>query len=77
MSTDIQIVPLSRNSRDVMRFLKVSYRIYRDDPNWVAPLLMDLKKVFTDANPLFEHAVMQLWVATRRGAGRGPYRRHH
>jgi hypothetical protein len=67
MSTDIQIVPLSRNPRDVMRFLKVSYRIYRDDPHWVAPLLMDLKKVFTDANPLFEHAVMQLWIATRHG----------
>jgi hypothetical protein len=67
MSNDIQIVPLSRNSRDVMRFLKVSYGIYRDDPNWVAPLLMDLKKVFTDANPLFEHAVMQLWIATRDG----------
>ena len=67
MSTDIQIVPLSRNPRDVLRFLKVSYGIYRDDPNWVAPLLMDLKKVFTDANPLFEHAVMQLWVATRGG----------
>jgi hypothetical protein len=67
MSTDITIVPLSRNPRDVMRFLKVSYRIYRDDPHWVAPLLMDLKKVFTDANPLFEHAVMQLWIATRHG----------
>ena len=67
MSNDIQIVPLSRSSRDVLRFLKVSYGIYRDDPNWVAPLLMDLKKVFTDANPLFEHAVMQLWVATRDG----------
>jgi GNAT superfamily N-acetyltransferase len=67
MNNDIQIVPLSRNSRDVMRFLKVSYGIYRDDPHWVAPLLMDLKKVFTDANPLFEHAVMQLWVATRNG----------
>jgi len=67
MSNDIQIVPLSRNPRDVMRFLKVSYRIYRDDPHWVAPLLIDLKKVFTNANPLFEHAVMQLWVATRDG----------
>ncbi len=67
MSTDIQIVPLSRSSREVMRFLKVSYGIYRDDPNWVAPLLLDLKKVFTDANPLFEHAVMQLWIATRGG----------
>ena len=67
MSNEIQIVPLSRNSRDVMRFLKVSYSIYRDDPHWVAPLLMDLKQVFTDANPLFEHAVMQLWIATRGG----------
>ncbi len=67
MSDEIQIVPLSRTSRDVLRFLKVSYGIYRDDPNWVAPLLMDLKKVFTDANPLFEHAVMQLWIATREG----------
>ena len=67
MSNDIQIVPLSRNSRDVLRFLEVSYGIYRDDSNWVAPLLLDLKKVFTDANPLFEHAVMQLWIATRGG----------
>ncbi len=67
MSSDITIVPLSRSPRDVMRFLKVSYGIYDGDPNWVAPLLMDLKKVFTDANPLFEHAVMQLWVATRGG----------
>jgi hypothetical protein len=47
--------------------LKVSYGIYGDDPHWVAPLLMDLKKVFTDANPLFQHAEMQLWIASRRG----------
>ena len=67
MNNDIQIVALSRSSRDVMRFLKVSYGVYRDDPHWVAPLLMDLKKVFTDANPLFQHAVMQLWIATRNG----------
>ncbi len=67
MSNEIQIMPLSRNPRDVLRFLNVSYGIYRDDPNWVAPLLMDLKKVFTEANPLFEHAVMQLWIAHRDG----------
>src|SRR5437870_2371632 len=67
MSNDIQIVPLTRKPPDVMRFLKVSYGIYRDDPHWVAPLLMDLKKVFTDANPLFEHARMRLWIATRNG----------
>lgn len=50
-----------------MRFLKVSYEIYRNDPHWVAPLLADLRKVFTDANPLFEHCEMQLWVAIRDG----------
>lgn len=67
MHREVQIVPLTHRPRDVSRFLEVSYGIYRDDPHWVAPLLMDLKKVFTDANPLFEHAEMQLWVARRDG----------
>jgi GNAT superfamily N-acetyltransferase len=63
----LEIVPLSRDEQNVLRFLKVSYGIYREDPYWVAPLLMDLKKVFTDKNPLFGHAEMALWVATRNG----------
>jgi len=67
----IELVSLPRDPRSVLRFLKVSYGIYRDDPNWVAPLLMDLKKVFTDENPLFEHAEVALWVATRDGSDVG------
>jgi ribosomal protein S18 acetylase RimI-like enzyme len=63
MSNEIKIIPLSGTSRDITRFLKVSYPIYEKDPNWVAPLLIDLKKVFTRENPLFEHARMQLWIA--------------
>jgi hypothetical protein len=62
-----EIVPLTRSSRDVDRFLRVPYGLYANDPHWVAPLEYDLKKVFTDANPLFEHADMQLWVARRDG----------
>ncbi|HEY5913413.1 MAG TPA: GNAT family N-acetyltransferase [Verrucomicrobiae bacterium] len=64
---EVEIVPLSRSARDVSRFLNLSYRIYDQDPLWVAPLLMDVKKVFTDANPLFQHASAQLWMATRDG----------
>jgi hypothetical protein len=67
MTDRLEVIPLSRSSRDVSRFLNVSYGIYRDDPFWVAPLLSDLKKVFTAANPLFDHAEMQLWVARRDG----------
>lgn len=66
-SCPVSIVEVSRRGRDLARFLHVPYPIYRDDPNWVAPLLDDLKKVFADKNPLFEHAEMKLWVAVRDG----------
>jgi GNAT superfamily N-acetyltransferase len=63
MTNELEIVQLERNPRNVRRFLEVPYAIYRDDPHWVAPLLMDLNTVFSDANPLFQHAEMALWVA--------------
>jgi hypothetical protein len=64
---NVEIVSLPRNSANALRFLKVSYGIYGDDPNWVAPLLDDLKLVFADKNPLFQEAEMALWVARRNG----------
>src|SRR5512143_1353793 len=63
----IDIVPIGRSRSDLHRFFDIADRIYRHDPNWVAPLRADLAKVFTSANPFFEHAEMQLHVA-RRGA---------
>ncbi len=67
MSNEVEIIPIPRDSRNILRFLEVSYGIYGSDPHWVAPLLMDLKKVFTDENPLFHHARMQLWIARKSG----------
>lgn len=67
MSNTLQIDVLRRSARDVSRFLQLGYAIYDGDPHWVAPLLMDLKKVFTDANPLFAHAEMELWMVRRNG----------
>jgi len=67
MSQTVEILPVERNAAGVRRFLQVPYAIYAGDPNWVAPLLMDVKKVFTKVNPLFEHAEMQLWIARRNG----------
>ena len=67
MENHIEIIPLPRTARSVLRFLKVAYRIYAGDRLWVAPLLSDLQKVFTDENPLLQHAEMALWVAVRDG----------
>ncbi|HNQ87015.1 MAG TPA: N-acetyltransferase [Verrucomicrobiota bacterium] len=63
----VEIVPLTRQRRDIDRFLAVAYPIYAQDPHWVAPLLFDQRKVFTDANPLFEHAELHLWLAILNG----------
>jgi GNAT superfamily N-acetyltransferase len=67
MSSSPEIIALTRQPRDVARFFKLAYPIYNGDPNWVAPLLMDMQKVFADSNPLFTHAEMQMWVARRDG----------
>lgn len=67
MSNETEILPLDRTKGNVRRFLQVPYAIYANDPHWVAPLLMDVEKVFARANPLFEHADIQLWVVRRDG----------
>ncbi len=63
--TPIDIRPVE-SSRDLMRFLKVPYTIYRNDPNWVAPLLAERKEFFDrEKNPFFKHADVQLFIAWR------------
>ncbi|MHC1763259.1 MAG: N-acetyltransferase family protein [Verrucomicrobiia bacterium] len=67
MGLALQIIPLSRDTQDIRRFLRVSERIYRDDPFWVAPLWLDIRKQFSDGNPFLNHAEMALWIASRDG----------
>lgn len=67
MSSDVQVEPLARDRRGIRRFIRLAYAVYPPDSLWVAPLEMDLARVFTQANPLLEHAEMQLWVARQDG----------
>ncbi|MEO5509829.1 MAG: GNAT family N-acetyltransferase [Longimicrobiales bacterium] len=49
---------------DLDEFIKLPWRIYRDDPAWVPPLLMDVRAVLNTAkHPFHRHATMQLFVA--------------
>jgi GNAT superfamily N-acetyltransferase len=49
---------------DLEDFLRIPYRIYAGDENYVHPLLSE-QRAFLDPghNPFFAHAVAQLWVA--------------
>ena len=34
-----------KTQNDIMRFIKFQWKIYKDDPKWVPPLIMDRKKI--------------------------------
>ncbi len=49
-------------------FLHLPYQIYDGDPNWVAPLLRDVKTAFNKKkHPFHEHSEVQPFVAYRDG----------
>jgi GNAT superfamily N-acetyltransferase len=59
--------------RDLARFLKLPFRIYKDTPNWVAPLFTQERARFNSSkNPFFDHSEVQGLLAFdgRRGVGR-------
>ena len=35
-------------------FIRVPWSIYKDDPNWIPPLLMERKEALSSKHPLFQ-----------------------
>jgi GNAT superfamily N-acetyltransferase len=56
------------NKRQLSQFIKLPFRMYKNDANWVAPLLSEQKKFFNpDKNPYFQHSEVQLFLAEKDG----------
>ena len=54
--------------RDLDAFIKLPWRLYRNEPNWVPPLLMDVRKrLDRERNPFFAHASAEYFLAHRDG----------
>ncbi|MGA2152005.1 MAG: GNAT family N-acetyltransferase [Geobacteraceae bacterium] len=52
--------------RQLKKFIKFSWKVYRDDPNWVPPLILDQLQFFTPGkNPYLSHSKAQLFMAFR------------
>ena len=66
-SVPISIHPIELgNRRQLKTFIKFPWRIYRDDPNWVPPLILDQLQFFTPGkNPYLSHSTAQLFMAFR------------
>ena len=63
----IEVVPAEGRKR-FRDFLHLPYAIYEGDPNWVAPLLRDVKTAFNKKkHPFHLHSEVQPFVAYRDG----------
>ncbi len=67
----MEIIPVS-SPRDLREFIELPYRLYRDDPNWVAPLRSEQAGQFdVQKNPMLEHCTYRLFLARHQGADVG------
>ena len=57
-----------RNPKDLHTFVTLPWRLYRNDPAWVPPLIGETKKVFRrETNPFFAHGEIEPYLAYRDG----------
>jgi len=65
MSVKITIVT---GKTDQNQFIRLPWSIYRDDPNWVPPLIIDQKEMFDKRRfPFFGHSEADFFLAWRDG----------
>jgi hypothetical protein len=63
----VQIVPVT-NSHEMRQFIRLPWKIYRNDPFWVPPLMMDMKNLLDRArHPFFRHSSADFYLARRDG----------
>jgi GNAT superfamily N-acetyltransferase len=55
-----------KSGRDLNKFLKLPMQLYQNEPNWVAPLLAEEKKLFNPKkNSFFNHAEVEHFLAVQ------------
>ncbi len=70
--TDLCIEHLDHSAAAIDRFIRVPFALYGDDPHWVAPLILERREHLNPrANPSFDHAEVDYWLALRGGRAVG------
>jgi hypothetical protein len=65
--SSVEISTVSSKS-DLMKFIKLPWKIYKDNPFWVPPLIMDRKKLLDKKrNPFFQHGDAEYFLAYKNG----------
>jgi GNAT superfamily N-acetyltransferase len=63
----VEIIPVETR-RELKQFIRLPWMIYRHDPGWVPPLIMDAKESLDKAkHPFFEHSTADFFLARFNG----------
>ena len=62
----LEVLPVT-NNRLLKAFINVPWPIYRDDPAWVPPLLLERRMALSPREPIFQHLTWRAWLAVRSG----------
>lgn len=61
----LRITPVN-NKADLDHFIRVPNRVFKADPAWISPLLLERRMHLSGKiNPYFQHAEWQAWIAWR------------
>jgi hypothetical protein len=67
MSLQIELID-TKSQRDLRRFIELPFRLYKDSPQWVPPLLDDLRlQLNRERYPFYQHSDADFFTATRSG----------
>lgn len=62
----MQVIPV-KDTKNHKAFLNLPYQIYKQDPNWIPPLLKDVEFIFDpNQNPAFQKNNAQRWLLIDR-----------
>jgi hypothetical protein len=66
----LQVVKVE-GKRALNEFIRLPWSLYKDDPMWVPPLVLERRMQLSPKNPYFEHAKFCSWITYRNGKAVG------
>jgi len=72
----IDVIPVD-NKKQLKEFIMLPFELYKNDSNWVPPLISDQKKFFNPKkNPYYQHSEVKLFLAYKDGKQSGRISAH-
>jgi len=65
-NNSLQVVKVG-GKRALNDFIRLPWALYRDDPMWIPPLVLERRMHLSPGNPYFDHAKYCSWLAIRNG----------